>query len=349
MPANRFLSVVLAIAFLFMSPCGLRAADPAGPAIDVSLVTPSDCMAFVAHPRRIAESPIVAELLKDPTVADAIQKSGIDPREVEQLVSLVGLKARQAGPPEPYFVTILHFTHDVDAKTLLTGIAAASGQNSPEFIKEIKVAGKDCFELGRSDDAPLVYSPNKRTIVFTSKNHIRQVVSGAEPEGPLLDRLKKADAGHCVIIAIAPKAIPDLDVIFDSIKRSAPPLVGNYLDAARTVNGGTASFNLNAPTMLHVVLDTDDVHAAGKLEDLLQQTLRMASGGLMIAKHTIPKEMKAKLDPLVEFGDQFIDGGKAIRSGSQVTLDFTRPKMLDTGSATLVGALRKAVLHKAAK
>ena len=81
--------------------------------------------AIVIHPRRIAQSPLVAELLKDETIAGAIKKFGIDPSEVEEIVVLISMDEKQPGQPEPVPVMITRFTHDVDAKEVLTKLQAA--------------------------------------------------------------------------------------------------------------------------------------------------------------------------------------------------------------------------------
>ena len=168
---------------------GQGAAANKGP-IDVSLVTPDDFAAIVIHPRRIAQSPLVAELLKDETIAAAIKKFGIDPSEVEQIVVLLRMVAIRPGQREPIPVTIVRFTHDVDAKEVLTKLQAA-GPHGPEPIQEVKVGGKTCFDLG-GPDAPMAYAPSKNTIVLTCKRESwPTVVSAAEPKGPLLERLKR--------------------------------------------------------------------------------------------------------------------------------------------------------------
>ena len=94
-----------------------------------------------------------------------------------------------------------------------------------------------------------------------------------------------------------------------------------------------------------MVLDAKDAEAAGNVEELLQQALRMASGGLALAKQSIPKEMQTTLGPLVKLADQFIDGAKATKSGSQVTLDVKRPEILDTAGASIVAAVRQSVIE----
>ena len=99
MRANRLLIAMSAAAFLIAWPSSGRTGDPAGPAIDVSLVTPDDFAAIVIHPRRIAQSPLVAEQLKNEMIAGAIKKFGIDPSEVEEIVVLISIgEMRRASP-----------------------------------------------------------------------------------------------------------------------------------------------------------------------------------------------------------------------------------------------------------
>ena len=344
MRLNRLLTALSAVALLVAWPSFALASDP-GPAIDVSLVTPDDFAAIVIHPQRIAQSPLVAESLKDPTIAGAIKKFGIDPSEVEQIVVLIGLGKDRSKRLEPIAVTILGFTHEVDAKEVLTKLQAAMTPRGAEPVREVNVAGKTCLEIGPARDALLAYAPSKGTIVLTTKENMKTVLAVAEPKGPLLERLKKADAGHDIIVALAPDAFPNFDTIMEAAKASAPPLVGTYLDAAKTVRGATATGSLTGPRLLRVVLDAKDAEAAGNIEELLQQALRMASGGLALAKQGIPKEMRATLDPLVKLAAEFIDGGNATKSGSEVTLDFKRPQVLDTAGTTIIGAARQSIMN----
>ena len=146
MRANRLLMAISAAVALIAGPNYGRAGDAAGPAIDVSLVTPDDFAAIVIHPRRIAQSPLVAELLKDEMIAGAIKKFGIDPSEVEQIVVLLACRREQPGS-QPIPVIITRFTHDVDAKEIRPN-CRRDGGTRPEPIQEVKVGGKTCLDLG---------------------------------------------------------------------------------------------------------------------------------------------------------------------------------------------------------
>ena len=97
--------------------------------------------------------------------------------------------------------------------------------------------------------------------------------------------------------------------------------------------------------MLRVVLDAKDAEAAGNVDEMLQQALRMAGGGLVVAKQTMPKEMQATFAPLLKLADQLIDGAKTTKSGSQVTLDVKRPEILDSAGASIVAAVQQSIME----
>ena len=318
-----------------------QASSASSGAIDFSLVTPDHFAAIVVNLRRIAESPLVAEQLKDETIAGEIKKFGIGPREVEQIVILFGTGEKQPGRAEPVAVLLVRFTHDVDAKEVLTKVQAAMAPNGPVPIQEIKVGGKTCLDLG-AGDAPMAYTPSSNTIVLTSKENMAKVVSVTEPKGPLFERLQKAEADNDVIVAMEPGAFPDFDKAVDAAKRGAPL----NLDAAKRLRGGTATFNLAAPALLRIVLDTKDPQSTGDVEDMLQQALRIAGGGLAMAKQAVQRENQTTVAPLVKLAEESIDGAKTKTSGSQVFLDVKRPQIMDTASGSIANSVQQFVMEQ---
>ena len=310
----------------------LTAAAGKDSAIDVSLVTPSHFAAIVFHPRRIVHSPLVAELMKDEAVAEGVKKFGIDPGEVEQVVALLSMDEQRKGPQEPFALVIAQFTHDVDAKEVLAKLQAAMHHPAP--IKEIEVGGKTCFDLG-TPDAPLACAVGRNSIALQfgtgnsakeihecARRNLEKVLASAGPSGPLAERLKKIGPDNDAILAVEPESIPDFQKLMDEAKRGAPVDV----DALKSLRGGTLIFSLTAPAIVHAVLDAKDAEAAGNVEDLLQQLARMAGGGLAVAKQGMPKEAKAAVGPLLKLAEEFIDGVKTTKSGSQLTLDVKRPR-----------------------
>ncbi len=309
--------------------------------IDISLVVPEDFAAIVIRPRRIALLPPVAEELKDEAVASAINRFGIDPREIDQLVVLISMNVENPGDPEPVGVVVARFTHDVDAKAMLTKLQALNVQGPPSPIQEVQVGGKTCLDLGPGD-APMAYLPAKNTIVLTSKENMSKVVAVTAPKGPLAERLKKVDVDNDVIIAGEPQACPSFDKIVDAYKSGFSPL-----EAAKLLRGGTATLNLTAPSLLYGVADTDDAQSADKVAKSVQQAVKTIAALLSIAKQSlatnVPKQMQATFAPLVKLADEIVGNAKVTQSGSQATLDIKRPEILDSAGPTILAAIRQYV------
>ena len=54
--------------------------------------------------------------------------------------------------------------------------------------------------------------------------------------------------------------------------------------------------------MLRAVLDAKDAEAAGNVNEMLQQAMRLAGGGLALAKQGLPKEDQARFGSSAEAG-----------------------------------------------
>ena len=65
----------------------------------------------------------------------------------------------------------------------------------------------------------------------------------------------------------------------------------------------------------------------------------------MIARQSLPKDSAAAYGPALKLADQMLDGGKATKAGTQVTLDFKRPEMLNTAGPQIVTAFRQSIVE----
>lgn len=303
----------------------------------MSLVRPDHFAAIVIHPRRIAQSSLVAEKLKDEKIAAAIKNFGIDPKDVEQIVVLLSMDEKHpnyAAIP----VMLTRFTHDVDAKEIL-GKLPAAGPDGPKAIKEIKIGGKTCLDLG-APDAPLIYVPGKNTIVLvfgggrsakenleSSRENMEKVLAVTEPKGPMYERLKKASVDNDLFMAVA--VDPELVKQIDAAKAGAPPFLSDYLEAAKTVREGTLSLDLSSDTLLKIILESQDAAAADAINGMIEDGKKMLDGGLAALKQSVPKEAKAQFADVFQLGDEALAGLTVTKNGSLVTADLKRPASLD--------------------
>ncbi len=283
-------------------------------------------------------------------VAQAIKKFGIDPSEVEQIVVLVSMGELRPGNPEPFPVFTFRFTHDVDAKEVLTKAAAAmAGPNGPQPIKEVRTGDKTCFDLGPGDTA-LVCALSKNTLVLTRKGpkvateFMEKALAVTEPKGSLYERLKKANADNDLIAVVEMEKIPDLEKQIDAAKKDAPQMLQNYLEGAKTLRCVTLGLDLAGDPLLQIVLESKDAAGAETVEDLLKDGKKALDGGLAALRQSASKETKAEFADAFKLGDEAIAGISVTKSGSQVTAVLKRPADLDK-----VGALVEKVLDMMSK
>jgi hypothetical protein len=225
--------------------------------IDVSIITPDAFAAIVIHPRRIVQSPLVAEQLKNAEMGEMVKRLGVEPGDLEEVVVQFSMFESVPGHPEPVPTAIAHFTRDVDAKEVLAKLQEAESPNRKHEIKEVNVGGKTCLDPG---GMVLAYAADKRTILVAPRPTMQKVLSAAESKGPLMERMKKADAAGDVIIALETGDWPDFEKIVDDAKRSAPFDV----DAVKAVRGGTLTLNLAGGSILHAALDAKTAEGAEK-------------------------------------------------------------------------------------
>jgi hypothetical protein len=341
------------------SPANVKDAPPAktdvGPkapatggkaAISAAFVRPEHCAAIVVHPRRMAEVPLVAGLLKDELVAGKVGAVGIEPKDIEQIVILVSLDKSEPRPP----LAVVHFARDVDGMEILTKFrnAAAPPSALKNPMKEIQVAGKTCIELDKSPDGPLACVIDKRTILLEfHKQSMEKDLSGDAPAGPLVERLKAADADNDLIVCLAAKGFPAVDNMLDQMAKD--PQATPYVDVAKGLQGATLALNLQGDSLLKIVAEGKDADAAGKIEKLLNDGLKIAAAGLIMARQSVPAEMKEAVAPGIKLCEEALDGTKVSAAGAQVTAVMKRPADLDKVIGPLFESYRKAAQGQAGK
>ena len=233
---------------------------------------------------------------------------------------------------------ITRFTHDVDAKEVLTKLKAASpGPQGPEPIQEVQFGGKTCLDLGTGDTG-LAYAPRKDTIVVAPKEKMAKVLAVTEPRGPLYERLKTANADSDLIVAAEIERIPGLEKMIDAGKQGAPQME-NFLEGARTLRGVTLALSLTGDSLLQIVLETKDAAGAETVEGLLKDGVKMLDGGLAMLKQNTPQEAKAQFGDALKLGDEAIAGVTVTKSGSLVTAVLKRPADLDKAMPSVEKAI----------
>ena len=323
-------------------PKAAQSAKPGKP-LDVSYVGPGFYAAVVLHPRRLAQSPLIAPLLKDPAITAALQQWEIDPANIEQILMLASIPSQakaSGGPDSPDF--IIRFAQPVDVKKPLVKFQSMMAQGAPDQLAEKTCRGKRCYQFAT---APwiLAYVPDERTVVIANDKDMQAMLSGDEPKGPLVDRLRQADADNDLVVAVA--LDPIRDVVKEGVeqaKKSPSPMTG-FADIPMLLNGATLTANLASDTFLKVVLDGNDAPGADKVEALIKQGLDMAKATLAVAQKDMPEPVKANFGPALSLADQSLGGIGMTKTASQIVLTLKRPASMDEAFPKLVAMVQASV------
>jgi hypothetical protein len=334
------------------------------PASDIAYVRPEHYCAVVFRPRRIVELPAVAAQLKDEMVLETVKKFPFDPADVEQFTLLFQIPEKGAipftfAPP----TVVLHFVQPIEAKKTVTELArwmrrsagdaprkSAPGSlhakdsqpSTPPEVSEIQCAGKTCYQFPDGSDV-LAYSPNPTTLVITVKPTMEKILAGEAPKGPLVDRLKKADADNDIFAALALECYPDLPASIDQhrSKDYDPDVFEEVsIEVIKSLAGGTATVNLKGDMLLQMSLDAPNAAGAELLEDLTKAFAKFADGGLLLFKKGAPAEIQAKYGPAMLRGAEAFAETKVTRTGTQVTVSVKRPAKADEAFASLGEAFK---------
>jgi hypothetical protein len=341
----------------------LPASSPAAPSapapvangnsmIDVSYIGPDYCAALVINPRRIMQLPVVARQMKDESVTAAVKKLGFDPAEVEQLLILAPLPEKAAAArPKPgessdYApMVIAHFTHAVDTQAILTKMR--EGSSGPAFVEK-QLDGKTYYASGPNE---IAYSPNPKTVILTTEHYIKKIIGDVMGDkmkvdkGSLIERLRTADADNDVIGVAALDNFPDLDKLIEQAKQGQSVLVKNYLDAVKTLHGGTVTMNLNGSSLLHISLEAKMADAAGDIGNMFEQGMQMLGGLMAMMKTQIPPQQQKSMAPALKLGDELIAAAATKANGAQVDFIIKRPASMDTALPQLADMAKQSVLE----
>jgi len=351
MRGSRFLAVLTAAMLFVYSGCGgtgkkdSSSADSDGRAtssrqttsangevLDVLSVPPEYFAAIVINLSRIARSPLLAELMKDDEVAEAIKKFSIHPDEIEQIIVPVRFDEKQPGQPKLSGYMITRFAHEVDAREVLARL------HPRELIQDVQFGGKTCLDLGPG--AGMAFVPARNTILLALKENMGGILAVTTSNSPLSERLKKAGADVDLVIIGEFETHPGLNKQIDACKADVPPFLQDYVELAKSSREFAVALDLRGDTLLQIVLDGKDAAAASAADERFKDAKKMLGGLLAGIKQGAPKEVRTEYADAFKLGDEAIDSVRVGKSGAQVTVAMKRPAGFDKAGLLIEKAVR---------
>jgi hypothetical protein len=326
---------------------------PAGKGLDVAYIPANFNAAIVIHPARLlqSKSPLLPPAqTQEMLLGEAIQATGIDPRQIERAVLLIepfpggpppvgppGKAPNPKGRPNPpggsnvlfFPAGIVRFAEPMDGNKILSGV-----------LKEVETGqagGKSYFrsKTEKMAQVPLAgFVVDPQTILLAPEPTLKKMLTARNIRSPLIDRLRQLDLDHDITgIFVVGQLKPALAEL--KKQKDIPPQFAGLKDLDRNLEAISFTLDLNGDNLLQLVLHGPNDAAAQSLEQLARNALSMGQlmyGGM---KADMQKQLSKELPPevsskLLRLTDQIEKGGiEVTRQGKQVSVTLKKPRDLD--------------------
>jgi hypothetical protein len=239
------------------------AAEP----LDLSYISYDAIGAIVLHPRHLLTSPDLAMLPVEVVVAAGIDKFGIDPREIEQAIGILGISGLPNGAPD--FGAILRFAKPYDKSAVLQRLGADTD--------EATQAGKT-YRRSRNPRGLSFYMPNDRTLLVGNDMAVRNMFTADKNvDTPITRLLKQVDTSKA---AVALLDVGSLRPLIMAAMQNVPPLpepLAEFLKLPELVKYVQVSLDFKEGLDFQITLGANDAKAAAKLKELGEKAKTLAA------------------------------------------------------------------------
>ncbi len=228
--------------------------------------------------------------------------------------------------------------------TKLAAVIELSDGSDIERIDTVD-SGKRPEVPAGDDDSMLygtaVYFPDATTMVSTSENWLRELLSGPPADTPLTKRLSQLDLDHDVVAIVALEGHQDqvAELLAALAEHTGSPELGGMSVVPRHAQFVTAALDLTGDTLLSVTVEAISEESASDVENGLDSMMEAVEG----LRHVIPEE-----SPLLPMLKQLVRGTSLQADGTQVALRVKMPAGLPDFVRTDATAAIKTIAEMSA-
>jgi hypothetical protein len=319
----------------------VRAADaPAAatqPAVYTGMVPDDAFAAIVLYPKRVLANEALAKFDVKGMADDLAKQAGVSPREVEQIVVIVGPSVVGQQKPKVAIIGRLAKPHD--------GAELAAIWLKPAKPEEAEVAGHKYYHpqaiqgFHQPPDVPGVCFLDGQTFVMATESWLPNILAAKDAKSLLISALAANDpAADATIIFDNTDAAKEIIASAIPKQQLAGPLkpVGDLPDLLQAAK---LSIRTNPEISLKLTMLARDEAAAGKLAGMIKMAQQMGQALLPMLQAPpgadIPAEQRETAALLAGLAKKLVEGLVPHQAGKQVTVEIGGLGTLDA----LVGQL----------
>jgi hypothetical protein len=227
-------------------------------------------------------------------------------------------------PPDltPSGGAIVRFTDPVDGKQLLGKLLKG--------MREAKQDGK-VYYVGPAEEGPLGqsmagYVADGRTLLLAPEPVLRKMLAAAGASSPLLDRLRRADAGDDLTAVLSLEPYRKLmNTLGKPNQALLPPPLAEAATLPDHLVWVTATVNLGGKQLARLTLEADSEESARTAEKVVQGGLDQARQAYRDLRPMVAAQLPPPSAPsLLPVADQLYGGVHVTRAGTRVVVTLDR-------------------------
>jgi hypothetical protein len=324
-------------------------------------------VAIKARPSEIAKSPLLAPLPMDEVFAEAIEEVGIDGREIEEVLVLLGPptgeKLEDMPRALPELAVLVRLPEPADVDLLVEKLLAPPpwSDDAGKEVEKVEYEGKTYYDSPSSHKPFFHVSDDKRTLIMAQPEAVMKKLLDEPGDAPALAHelvelgdhdvavvaLTDSDEKRKQLMAAAQAMMPTKykEEKWEESKKGSPPEVEMIQDPLppqvksmlEKLNSLHAYADLSGDTLVNVKVDLTDEESAKQMNEMVGGVVGM---GRMMAPDLIPDaaEEFAGGDPVAteEMAQKMtgivketFNSISAEASGTTFTINIARPDYFD--------------------
>ena len=283
---------------------------------DLSYVTAEFFGAIIVHPQQITESRLLASMPLDTMLAAFA--GGVDPRQVERLVFLMGPPSDPTSADPFMPAAVVRFAKSVNAREVLEKMWVD--------VEPCSIAGQDCLrQKTESVDRPVAFQRDERTIVIGAEGTLHRMITSSGAATPLAQRLAVTDVSGEL------SAVFMVEPIRELVRALAQQAAPQYPTLHEDLSVMSLFARLEADAPIELNLEGHNAEATARLDGAARDFVEIFQGAypLMIRPavlNPLPKELADALRAPMDEGIQRIS---VATQANQVQIALQRPLSMD--------------------
>ena len=297
--------------------------------LDTTYVTAEFFGAIAIHPRRLAQSDLLSGLPLDELLSDFVGNTGVDPRQVEQILFLL---APAKGDSHEMFMpaAVIRFAEPVEGRMLLSRMWGGVEQRTVSDVTYFR-------QVSDLPGTPAAYLPDNQTMVIGPEPMMLQMVTNPTDATPLAERMKatSTDAEIAGVVVTG--------LVRNQLRQFVEQALPQYASLPEDLEAASLLVRLENESLIDLNLEARDAESTTRLAPSAREAVQVIQGAYELMMRSalmdaIPVEIARAIEKPMDEAMQQIE---VVEHTRHVRLAMKRPASMNNLPAALADAIAR--------